>query len=89
MTDTVFCYHCRAHHPRQEVRKILTKSGKRWRCIKSIAATKSGRHERDDFGRQTTDFNRAMAESTKLKHLPLCLKEQHPVVHRLSTLGLL
>jgi len=75
MTDTVFCYHCRAQHPIDEVRRIRTKSGQRWRCIKSIAATRNGLHERDAFGRQTTAFNKAMAESRKLKSLPPCLRE--------------
>lgn len=77
MTDTVFCYHCRAQHPINEVRKITTKSGQRWRCVKSIAATRSGLHERDEFGRRTTAFNKAMEESRKLKPLPRCLTERH------------
>lgn len=61
MTDTVFCYHCRRQHPRDEVRLVDTKSGRRWRCIKSIIPTKRGLAAREDFGRQTTAFNQAMA----------------------------
>jgi hypothetical protein len=45
------------------MRQIETKSGKRWRCIKSIKATKQGREARENFGRQTTDINRAEAQS--------------------------
>ena len=87
MTDTIFCYHCRARHPIDEVRRISTRSGKRWRCIKSIVASRNGLHEREAFGLQTTAFNKAMAESVKLKPLPLCLKEQHPLVHGLDTMN--
>jgi hypothetical protein len=45
------------------MRQIDTKAGKRWRCIKSIEATKRGKEAREAFGRQTTDINRAEAQS--------------------------
>ncbi|MFZ4535022.1 hypothetical protein [Propionivibrio sp.] len=86
MSDTVFCYHCRARHPIEEVRQISTKSGKRWRCTRSIVATKKGVNERDDFGRQTTAFNKAMAD---FKPLPMCLMERHPLVYGLSTVSVM
>ncbi|MDO8933534.1 MAG: hypothetical protein Q7U97_14165 [Rhodocyclaceae bacterium] len=41
------------------MRQIETKSGKRWRCIKSIEATKRGTAERDAFGKQVTAINKA------------------------------
>jgi hypothetical protein len=63
MPDTIYCYHCRIHHPAAEMRQIETKSGKRWRCIKSIIAAKQGSEARAAFGRQTTDLNRAEAQS--------------------------
>lgn len=63
MADTLFCYHCRTHHPKEEMRQIETKGGKRWRCIKSILATKQGREAREAFGRQMSANNRAEAES--------------------------
>ncbi|MBP9713028.1 MAG: hypothetical protein KBD60_04950 [Sterolibacterium sp.] len=63
MADTLFCYHCRTHHPKEEMRQIETKGGKRWRCIKSIQATKQGREAREAFGRQMSENNRAEAES--------------------------
>jgi hypothetical protein len=78
MTDTIFCYHCRVRHPSSEVRQISTKSGKRWRCAKSIAATRNGVQAREAFGRQTTAFNKAMAESIKLKPFSLRLTERLP-----------
>jgi hypothetical protein len=89
MTDTIFCYHCRARHPQSEVRKISTKSGNRWRCIKSISASRNGKHAREDFGRQTTAFNKAVAENKKLKSLPQCLMERHAIVHSLNTISLM
>jgi len=63
MADTLFCYHCRTHHPKEEMRQIETKGGKRWRCIKSIKATKQGREAREAVGRQMSANNRAEAES--------------------------
>ena len=68
MADTHFCYHCRTHHPESEMRHFETKAGKRWRCIKSIEATKHGRSEREAFGRQVTEINKAEARS-KVKAL--------------------
>jgi len=85
MTDTVFCYHCRTRHPQDEVRKIATKSGLRWRCIKSIVATRTAVHQREEFGRQTTASNRARDESAKRQSLPLCVTEPHPLAHTLQT----
>lgn len=58
MTDTVFCYHCKRHHPRNEMRQIESGGRKRWRCVQSIEATKSGRAAREAFGRATTLRNR-------------------------------
>ncbi|CAG0986293.1 MAG: hypothetical protein OEL88_15070 [Sterolibacteriaceae bacterium MAG5] len=45
------------------MRQIETKAGKRWRCIKSIEATKQGKLAREAFGRQTTAINKAEAQS--------------------------
>ena len=59
MSDTAYCYHCGRHHPKQEMRQIHTKAGSRWRCIKSIAATKRSVAERDAFGKQVTTMNSA------------------------------
>jgi hypothetical protein len=43
------------------MRLLQTKTGKRWRCVKSIEATKRGREAREAFGREVTAINRAAA----------------------------
>lgn len=63
MSATVYCYHCATHHPQEQMRQISTKGGKRWRCIKSIEATKRSVAEREAFGRQMTAINKAEAQS--------------------------
>ena len=63
MPETAFCYHCGIHHPVEEMRQILTKSGKRWRCVKSIEATKVGISKRDAYGQQVKADNRADAQA--------------------------
>jgi hypothetical protein len=55
-------------HPRDSVRQIETRTGKRWRCIKSIEATKGGPQEREAFGRRMTELNRTAAEY-RLQHM--------------------
>lgn len=63
MSETAFCYHCRQHHPKTEMRQIETKAGKRWRCIRSIQATQKTAAARDAFGRQVSAMNTAEARS--------------------------
>ena len=65
MSETAFCYYCGARHPVEEMRQILTKGGKRWRCIKSIEGAKGDIAERDTFGKQITAINK-----TRLKRKP-------------------
>ena len=62
-TETVYCYHCGRHHPRQEMRQIETKNGKKWRCIQSIEATKKSAAQRDAFGKSITDINASENQS--------------------------
>ena len=62
VSETAFCYHCRAHHPIEEMRMIATRSGKRWRCIRSIEATHGTRATRDAFGRTITALHQAEAD---------------------------
>ena len=57
MSDTIFCYHCGRPHPKEEMRLLHTKTGKRWRCISSIRATKRAVSERDAFGKRVTAMN--------------------------------
>ncbi len=41
------------------MRQIETKGGKKWRCIKSIEATKKTSTQRDAFGKTVTTINKA------------------------------
>jgi hypothetical protein len=69
MSETAFCYQCGIHHPIEEMREILTKSGKRLRCIKSIEASRQGRAERQGFGSQTTACNKTDTQ-VKIRRMP-------------------
>lgn len=62
-SSTKYCYHCGAHHPIGEMRQIETKAGKRWRCIRSIQATRKTPEARDAFGRGVSEMNSAKARS--------------------------
>lgn len=57
--ETIYCYHCGRQHPRVEMRQIETKGGKKWRCIKSIQATKLDVSQRDAFGKTVTTINKS------------------------------
>jgi hypothetical protein len=59
MSDTGHCYHCRRHHPYEEMRQVMTSPGKRWRCIRSVEATRQGKAAREAFGRTVTEVNKA------------------------------
>ena len=61
MTETLFCYCCRIHHPRDEMRRFVTKRGERWRCLRSIRAAQDTLDERDAFGRRQSSINRLAA----------------------------
>lgn len=62
MTSKVFCYHCRIYHPREQVRRVETKKGPRWRCLRTLEAAGHSVAERDAFGRRQTEANRAEAD---------------------------
>ena len=59
MTTKVYCYNCMSYHSPDEMRKVTTKAGERWRCIRSIEAAGAGPSERDAFGRSMSELNRA------------------------------
>lgn len=61
MSEMLFCYCCRVHHPKEQMRLFPTKLGQRWRCIRSIEAAACARGERDAFGRRQTEINREEA----------------------------
>jgi len=65
MSETAFCYHCGTHHPLEEMRQILTKAGKRWRCLKSIEAAKAEITKRDAFGRQISAIHSAEGKAQR------------------------
>lgn len=62
-SSTIFCYHCHAQHPREQMRLVVSKTGKRWRCIMSIEAAKKTRQEREAFGRKVSAENKADARA--------------------------
>ena len=61
MTESEFCYCCRVHHPRESMRLYPTRTGQRWRCLRSIEAAQRSASERDRTGRQQTAWNREAA----------------------------
>jgi len=64
MSDTVYCYHCRAQHPRAEMRLIVSKTGKRWRCVNSIKAAATSAKDialRDAYGKKVSEDNKELA----------------------------
>ncbi|MDD2742931.1 MAG: hypothetical protein PHV02_11695 [Rhodocyclaceae bacterium] len=65
MTETLYCYCCRVHHPSEQMRRFETRHGARWRCLRSIQAARSSVEERDQFGRGQSDINLALARLQK------------------------
>lgn len=61
MTEMLFCYCCRVHHPKDQMRRVATRQGWRWRCIRSIEAACRSSQERDAFGQRQTAINREAA----------------------------
>jgi hypothetical protein len=61
MSESAFCYHCRQMHPVTEMKQVRHGTMLRWRCLRSIEAARSNRHQRDAWGRQTTERNRREA----------------------------
>jgi|GEM_PF-2964979 hypothetical protein len=62
--ENVYCYHCRTSHPKTDMRQIVTKTGKRWRCQQSLDAIKSSKKERESFGKKVTEANKQDARKT-------------------------
>jgi len=63
MSQTAYCYHCGTQHPLEVMRQQVTKTGKRWRCLKSIEAGRAAISQRDAFGRSVTQLNKAEAQA--------------------------
>lgn len=68
--STIYCYHCRTAHPREDMRLVASKTGKRWRCAQSIAAAQVSQNKREAFGRKVSEENknqqRAKLAATKI-----------------------
>ena len=45
------------------MRLIVTKTGKRWRCLRSIEATLQGAEALEAYGRQVSETNKAESKS--------------------------
>ncbi len=75
MLDKVYCYHCRSYHAPEEVKLVQSKSGKRWRCLKSIASSQASREQRDAFGRSVSELNRLIGRDRARRSLPCPVKE--------------
>ena len=73
MSDTLYCYCCRTHHPKEQMRRFATRTGERWRCVRSIEAAHARPDERDAFGRRQSELNRLaasqIAERMVMPHL--------------------
>ena len=63
MTELKFCYCCRVHHPKAQMRPFATRHGERWRCQRSIEAAAASRRERDAFGQVQSQINRDTASA--------------------------
>lgn len=74
MTET-FCYHCRRYHPNHEMALIETRTGRRWRCVRSLSARRESIDQRNEFGRSVTASNQAGSWRQSAPSLPHCLKE--------------
>lgn len=61
MSEKIYCYCCRVHHPRELMQPFPTRHGVRWRCIATIEAAARSVCERDETGRRQTEANRAAA----------------------------
>lgn len=65
MTIKVYCYHCMTYHRPESMRKIRTRTGERWRCIRSIEAAQSSTDVRDAFGERQSELNKARARAVQ------------------------
>lgn len=78
MSEMIFCYCCRVHHPKDQMRLFHTKLGYRWRCIRSIEAAACSRRERDAFGQQQSANNRE--DSRRIAERTVLLRHEHDPV---------
>ena len=63
MMTKVYCYHCMTYHRPESMQKIMTRTGERWRCIRSVEAAQNSVAVRDAFGERQSELNKARARS--------------------------
>jgi len=63
LSNTAYCYTCGIHHPLEEMRQIITSNGIRWRCIKTIEASRQARAKRQEFGAQMSAKNKGTSRA--------------------------
>lgn len=75
MSETVYCYHCGHRHLLAEMRRVHCGHIMRWRCVRSIEATKGSQAQRDAFGQATREAN--LRKNTLLAQAPLpgCVRD--------------
>jgi hypothetical protein len=59
------------------MRMIQTRAGRRWRCLRSIAAAKKPSPERDAFGTSQTEKNQTLARQMAEKLAVLRWERRH------------
>jgi len=67
-SNLVYCYHCCAQHPKEQMRFVVTKTGNRWRCKISIdAAAKAAKDMalRQAFGKKASEKNKIAGQLTR------------------------
>jgi len=62
-----YCYHCGAYHGINEMRQVATKTGNRWRCIRTIEASRADPEARAAFGRRMSEMNRENTKNNDLR----------------------
>lgn len=63
MSTPMYCYHCMTYHSQQAMRKIVSHGRTRWRCVRSIEASRKNTAQRDAFGRQQSALNLAQSRA--------------------------
>ena len=63
--NSVYCYHCMTYHQPEAMQKIVSGGRTRWRCIRSIEASRRPVSERDAFGQQQSQRNLAQSQSLR------------------------
>lgn len=69
--NSVYCYHCMTYHQPEAMRKIVSRGRTRWRCIRSIEASRRPVSERDAFGRQQSQLNLAQSQAQRAGRPPM------------------